>query len=110
MDLSFFIPLAFSLVPMLGWGALGVLVAKISQRVGGLNAGFLIQGSAFALTLLIWPLFFSVPENINWQTLVFVSAMGTAAYAAYCHALKVGKVTGGNPERSVENPGCRGFA
>jgi len=86
------LPLFLSLIPMFGWGLISVLAANLSRKVGGFNGGLLIQLFAFLGTLLISPIFFSLPEKINWFGLIIQGILGAGTYIFYCQALEKGKV------------------
>ncbi|OGK25818.1 hypothetical protein A3A46_00185 [Candidatus Roizmanbacteria bacterium RIFCSPLOWO2_01_FULL_37_13] len=86
------LPLILSVIPMFSWGLIAILAAKLSRKVGGFNSGFLIQLFAFLGTLLISPLFFSIPGKINWLGLIIQGLLGAGTYIIYCKALEKGKV------------------
>lgn len=81
-----------SLVPMISWGVLGILVAKISRKVGSFTSGFLIMLVALLMTLLIWPIFFYLPNNVEWWVFILLGILGGGTYAAYNRVMEKGKV------------------
>jgi drug/metabolite transporter (DMT)-like permease len=89
---SKFLPLLLALIPMFGWGANAVLIAKLSRLAGGLKSGLFIQASALAISLLFLPIFFSPPRAIDWLLVLFAGGSGALTYYLYCRCLKEGSV------------------
>lgn len=77
---------------MAGWSVNNILMTKLSRRVGGLNGSLLFGFVALLITLLLWPLFFSIPTHINWLMLIFLGLLGAGTTSLFCYALKVGKI------------------
>lgn len=93
MNFETFLPLLISVFVMVSWGIIGILVAKISRAVGALAAGFSIMLSALLLTIFIWPIFFSIPNVINWKAFIMLGVLGGGVYALYCRLLRTNKVS-----------------
>ncbi len=86
-------PLLLASVPMIGWGAIQLLAARLSRDVGSLRAGMVVQGGGLVVTALLVPLFFSMPASINWAGLVFMGVTGVVDYLLLYYALSHGAVS-----------------
>ncbi|MBI3384638.1 EamA family transporter [Candidatus Gottesmanbacteria bacterium] len=86
------LPLLLSLIPMLGWGTMDFLGAKVSRKLGEIFGLFVFQ---FVGLLLMLPLVFFIPLKVT-EALFFVFILGIfnmGAWLSFMHGAKVGHIS-----------------
>lgn len=88
-----FATLTLPLIPLIGWGLMGILITKISRLVGEFVSSFLILLFSLIFVLGGWPLFAQPPFNINVFIYVILGFFGAVIYLLLNKAYKTGNAS-----------------